>query len=620
MTVLILLPMSGALTGLLLCALGLARGGRAIRFVPYSVIGGFLGATGVLIVLGAIRVIVDRALTFADSAPFFAPHNAMKLAAAAAVAMLLFVRHPRLPSAAVMPGVLLVCAALAYVVITVTGASLSEAVSNGWMFKITASNELDVPYSDAIGLFSWKHLPVVTADLIAVMFVTAVSTLLNITAIEYETHQEADLNRELNILGVANLCSAAFGGYAGCISVSRSVLSHSIGGGRLSGVIVAVLCAFVLIIDPALLGYVPKFVLGGLLLYLGGTLIYRWLIASAFRLSRVEYVSLLAIAAIIFEWGFIAGVLSGMVLGCATFALSASRINVIRYNLEGSQIRSSLERSVEELAILAMNGKQIYAMALHSYLFFGSASGLREHVKTLLVRNPECRFLIFDFRLVNGLDSSATHSFTQIKRAADEHGARLVFAHLTPELGKAFRAVHFFTEDVKLVDNLDQGLEDCEDAIIESVQRDHYEGRSLHEWLSEAMGNSEYADVLARQFVRVEVAAGETIARQGAAADALHFILEGRVGILVDAGDRQMRVRSLSSHTTVGEMGLITGNPRNATIRAETSAVLYALSLNAYELIKLEHPAVALALFGYIVRVMSDRLTFANSMAAVLRR
>ena len=109
-------------------------------------------------------------------------------------------------------------------------------------------------------------------------------------------------------------------------------------------------------------------------------------------------------------------------------------------------------------------------------------------------------------------NSSATHSFTQIKRAADEHGARLVFVHLTPELGKAFRAVHFFTEDVKLVDNLDQGLEDCEDAIIKSVQRDHYEGRSLHEWLSEAMGNSEYADVLARQCVRVEVAAGETIA------------------------------------------------------------------------------------------------------------
>jgi hypothetical protein len=115
-----------------------------------------------------------------------------------------------------------------------------------------------------------------------------------------------------------------------------------------------------------------QLVLGGLLLNLGGILIYRWLITSASRLSMVEYLSLLALAAIIFEWGFIAGVLSGRVIGCATFALSASRINAIKYNLEGSEIRSSLERSAEELAILAMNGKQIYVMALHSYLFFGS--------------------------------------------------------------------------------------------------------------------------------------------------------------------------------------------------------------------------------------------------------
>jgi SulP family sulfate permease len=31
--------------------------GRAIRYVPYPVVGGFLGATGCLILLGAIRVI-----------------------------------------------------------------------------------------------------------------------------------------------------------------------------------------------------------------------------------------------------------------------------------------------------------------------------------------------------------------------------------------------------------------------------------------------------------------------------------------------------------------------------------------------------------------------------------
>src|SRR4029077_12769454 len=61
----IVLAIVTALTGLLLCGLGLARAGAAIRFVPYPVIGGFLGATGWLMIGGAVRVITDHPLSFA---------------------------------------------------------------------------------------------------------------------------------------------------------------------------------------------------------------------------------------------------------------------------------------------------------------------------------------------------------------------------------------------------------------------------------------------------------------------------------------------------------------------------------------------------------------------------
>jgi SulP family sulfate permease len=63
--VMIVLAVVTALTGLLLCGLGLARAGAAIRFVPYPVIGGFLGATGWLMISGAVRVITDHPLSFA---------------------------------------------------------------------------------------------------------------------------------------------------------------------------------------------------------------------------------------------------------------------------------------------------------------------------------------------------------------------------------------------------------------------------------------------------------------------------------------------------------------------------------------------------------------------------
>ena len=155
---------------------------------------------------------------------------------------------------------------------------------------------------------------------------------------------------------------------------------------------------------PAVLGVMPKFVLGGLLIYLGADLLHKWIVLSRRRLSLTEYLSLLAIIVIILQWGFIAGILIGVVIGCATFALSASRIDSIKYGFDGSEYRSSLDRSRDDQEVLAAHGGKIQGLNLQSYLFFGSANRLYQHVKALLALHPECRFLVFDFKLVTGID------------------------------------------------------------------------------------------------------------------------------------------------------------------------------------------------------------------------
>jgi SulP family sulfate permease len=72
------------------------------------------------------------------------------------------------------------------------------------------------------------------------MFVTAITMLLNTTGIEFVTRREADLQRELTTLGVANLGAAVFGGYVSCISLSRTTVNYAAGGrGRLCGMVVA---------------------------------------------------------------------------------------------------------------------------------------------------------------------------------------------------------------------------------------------------------------------------------------------------------------------------------------------------------------------------------------------
>jgi SulP family sulfate permease len=120
---------------------------------------------------------------------------------------------------------------------------------------------------------------------------------------------------------------------------------------------------------------------------------------------------------------------------------------------------------------------------------------------------------------------------------------------------------------------------------------------------------------------RLDVDTGDVIARQGDDANSMHFILEGRVGIIVDVGEgRTMRVRSLGRHTIIGEMGLITHRPRSATIQAEAPSLLYELTAEVYEKIKNEEPALSQALLSYVVAVMAERLSFANRVVGVLQR
>jgi SulP family sulfate permease len=101
----------------------------------------------------------------------------------------------------------------------------------------------------------------------------------------------------------------------------------------------------------------------------------------------------------------------------------------------------------------------------------------------------------------------------------------------------------------------------------------------------------------------------------------MHFILDGRVGIMVPADQGgTTRVRSLGRYTTIGEMGLVSHAPRSATIQAEVASVLYVLSTHQFEAIKSENPALGQKLLTYFVTVMAERLTFANRAIAVLRR
>jgi sulfate permease, SulP family len=622
-SILITLAVATILTGVVLCCFGMTRMGRAIRYVPYPVVGGFLGATGYLIILGAVRVITGQRLEFATLGQFEDLLNLSKLGAACVMAIVLYLTWHRSRSSFGLPAILVGGVIAAHILFWLAGISSAEAQAAGWTFQPPSSISFMSPWDfDALRHYPWRQLAELSGNLVAVIFVTASCTLFNTTGIEVATNREANLERELNVTGLANILTGAFGGYTGCISISRSVLNFNSGGtGPLSGLTVAAISLLMLFFAPALLGYMPKFVLGGLLIYLGADALHKWIVQSRRRLSFTEYLSLLAIIAIIVEWGFIAGILIGVVIGCATFALSASRIDSIKFSFDGSEYRSSLDRSREQLAVLSAHGGSVQGLNLQSYLFFGSANRLYQHVKALLARHPECRFLIFDFKLVTGIDSSAAYSFAQIKRAAHDRGIRLVLVNLQAAAEKALRSSEFISSEVSVVPELDHALEWCENEIIAQYEGHGDEEASLRDWFVRIVGTEEGAMELLHRCERLEVDAGDIIVRAGEPANSMHFILDGRVGVMIPTAEGGLtRVRSLGRYTTIGEMGLVAGSPRSATIQAEVASVLYVLSLSQFEAIKIENPMLSQKLLTFFVLVMAERLTFANRLISVLRR
>ena len=161
----------------------------------------------------------------------------------------------------------------------------------------------------------------------------------------------------------------------------------------------------------------------------------------------------------------------------------------------------------------------------------------------------------------------------------------------------------------------------CENALIETHRGEAGRQHTLAEWLSAALEDRDQGTALAGLLKRVDVTEGTVIARQGAPSDSMHFILDGRVGIVVDIAEgRSLRIRSLGRHTTIGEMGLLTRRPRSANVVAETAGVLYELSAETYDDIRRNNPALSQALLAYVVRIMGERLSFANQTIGILQR
>ena len=98
-------------------------------------------------------------------------------------------------------------------------------------------------------------------------------------------------------------------------------------------------------------------------------------------------------------------------------------------------------------------------------------------------------------------------------------------------------------------------------------------------------------------------AAGETITRQGAVAHWLYIVTSGTAEVRVKGEGVERVVAKVEAPGFVGEMGLMTGEPRLATVVAQTPVECYRLDKEGFQKIMAERPEIA----GEISAVLAQR-------------
>ncbi len=344
-----------------------------------------------------------------------------------------------------------------------------------------------------------------------------------------------------------------------------------------------------------------------------------------FKLTRTDYGLVLLILTVIATFGFLEGVAVGVGVAVALFVADYSRIGVVRQTLSGVTYQSAVDRPLQQRRVLREKGEQLYILKLQGYIFFGTAN----HVLHRLCQRanaadlPSLRFVVLDFHLVSGLDSSALNSFATMKEVAETQAITLVFTHLSPKLRHLFEEGGYDQEDdqvFRTFPDLDHGVEWCENQILVVEQVIPTEKKStLQEQLREVFPASVHMARFMTYLEKQEVKEGSQLIRQGDPPQGLYFLESGQLTAQLEGEDGEMvRLRTMGAGTAVGELGLYLGRPASASVVTERPSTIYHLSIDAFKQIEKTDPEVATALHKFMVRLVGERLANNNKTLQAL--
>ncbi|WP_281976114.1 SulP family inorganic anion transporter [Halobacillus litoralis] len=355
------------LTGILQFVLGALKIGQFMKFIPRSVMIGFVNALGILI--------------FTSQLPHFEGAGwamyAMVIGSLAIIYIL-----PKFTKAVPSP---LVAIVVMTIVAVSTGAGLKTVGDMGEL-----SSTLPIFLLPDIPL-TFETLQIIFPISLALAFVGLLESLLTAQIVDDMTDTVSDKNKEARGQGMANVVSGLFGGMAGCAMIGQSVINVSSGGrGRLSTLVAGIFMMLLIIVFNDLLVQIPMAVLVGVMVMVSiGT--FDW--SSLTRFHKVpltdSVVMVVTVGTVVKTHDLSKGVLAGVILSAIFFVAKISKIHV--------------EKVYEESTMTLV-------YKVRGQVFFASIENLLKHFDY----NVDAKKVVIDFSDSHVWDDSAVAALDKL--------------------------------------------------------------------------------------------------------------------------------------------------------------------------------------------------------------
>lgn len=302
------------LTGIIQIIMGQLKLARLMKFIPRSVMTGFVNSLAILIFMAQL--------------PHFVGESWVMFAMVAGALAIIYIL-PRFTK--VIPSPL-----VAIVVITIIAVYTGSGVRTvGDMGELTQA--LPMFLIPQIPL-TFETLMIILPYSLALAIVGLLESLLTATIVDDMTDTDSDKNKEAKGQGIANIVTGFFGGMAGCAMIGQSVINVKSGGrGRLSAFVAGTFLMVLIILLNDLLIQIPMAALVGVMIMVSiGTFDWSSLKQLTVMPRTDAVVLIVTVATVVITHDLSKGVFAGVLLSAIFFAAKISKVKVTTLSAEGS--------------------------------------------------------------------------------------------------------------------------------------------------------------------------------------------------------------------------------------------------------------------------------------------